>query len=147
MATAGPDPYDLTRFVAAQEGTWPSALAELQAGTKQSHWMWFVFPQLTGLGSSPMARRYAITGVDEARAYLAHPVLGPRLSEAVETLLRHSAKRADAILGPIDATKLRSSMTLFEAAGAQPELFGRCLDVFFDGVRDARTLALLATND
>ena len=137
------DPYNLQRFINAQDGVLDTALAELEAGAKQSHWMWFVFPQLAGLGRSPTARFYAIASIDEARAYLQHPVLGPRLRRSVETLLPHAGERtAEQVLGPIDATKLRSSLTLFDAA--EPAgLFDRALLNFFGGRRDELTLALL----
>src|SRR5690349_7212891 len=108
--------FDLSRFVAAQAPVYAEALAELRRGRKEGHWMWFVFPQLAGLGRSPTALFYAIGSLAEARAYLAHPVLGPRLRECTETLLAHRRRGAEAILGPVDAMKLRSSMTLFEAA-------------------------------
>ena len=111
---------DLDRFVTAQEGTYPSALAELRRGRKTSHWMWFVFPQIRGLGHSPTAQRYALDGVTEARAYLAHPVLGPRLLEATRAVLDSGETDPVRLLGGIDALKLRSSMTLFEAA-ADPD--------------------------
>jgi uncharacterized protein (DUF1810 family) len=137
------DAYNLQRFVAAQDGVYDTALAELRAGSKQSHWMWFIFPQLRGLGRSPTAQHYGIASLDEARAYLGHPPLGPRLRECVEALLpwagRHSAEQ---ILGPIDALKLRSSLTLFdrvEPGGHYPA--GHA--AFFARERDERTLALL----
>lgn len=134
----------LQRFVAAQERVYPRALAELQAGDKRSHWMWFIFPQLAGLGHSDMARRYAIADRAEAEAYLAHPLLGPRLRECTGAMLDWAGKRsAEQILGPIDALKFASSMTLFEAAGGGKE-FGNSLDAFYNGTRDARTLDLLA---
>jgi uncharacterized protein (DUF1810 family) len=123
---------------------WPAALAELQRGWKQSHWMWFVFPQLAGLGSSPMAVHYAIASAEEARAYLAHPVLGARLLEGVAAMLSHHGGSADAILGEVDALKFRSSLTLFEAVAEDPEIFAEALDAFYGGVRDKRTLELLA---
>lgn len=128
------DPFELRRFVEAQgNGVYERALAELRAGRKQSHWMWFVFPQLKGLGHSAMAQRYAISSPEEAAAYLAHPVLGARLSECAETLLGLSTRDAVAVLGYIDALKLQSSMELFSGvAGADPafarvrgEYFGR----------------------
>ena len=131
---------DLTRFHDAQAATYATALAELRAGEKRSHWMWFIFPQIAGLGQSPTARRYAIADLAEARAYLADPVLGPRLEEAARALLTHDAP-ATAILGGIDAMKLRSSMTLFRAAGA--EVAGEVLARFFDGEADGATLDLL----
>ena len=136
-------PFDLDRFVAAQAGIWPMALAELAAGDKRGHWMWFVFPQIAGLGRSEMARLYAIASIEEARAYLAHPVLGPRLADATAALLRHTERSPTAMLGGIDAIKLRSSLTLFESAGGPP-LLGEALDLFFGGERDPDTLRLLA---
>lgn len=132
----------LDRFVRAQDLTWDDALAELRAGTKHGHWMWFVFPQLAGLGHSSTARHYAIADLDEARRYLAHPVLGPRLVEAAAALLAHRDHPPEAILGPIDAMKLRSSLTLFEAAGGDP-CFAEALDAFYAGERDPMTMALL----
>ena len=115
------DPFDLQRFVDAQQGVYDQALAEIRAGRKRSHWMWFVWPQRAGLGHSDMARRYAISGDDEARAYLAHPVLGPRLAEITAAITATaSGDTAEAILGPVDALKLRSSLELFEGAGGGP---------------------------
>jgi uncharacterized protein (DUF1810 family) len=134
---------DLERFVHAQEPVWGAVVAELTAGRKRTHWMWFVFPQVAGLGSSPTAQRYAIGSLDEARAYVAHPVLGPRLVEATRLVLRHAGEPAEAVLGGIDAMKLRSAMTLFEAADPREAAFGRVLDAFFGGERDGRTLAIL----
>jgi uncharacterized protein (DUF1810 family) len=135
--------FDLDRFVAAQEGSYAEALAELRAGRKQSHWMWFVFPQLAGLGRSPTALFYAIASLPEARAYLAHPLLGPRLLECTNAVLAHRGRSAEAIFGVVDAMKLKSSMTLFEAAAYDPAPFAAVLDAFFDGTRDAATLDLL----
>jgi len=135
--------FDPGRFVTAQEDMYPQALAELKAGRKQSHWLWFVFPQIAGLGSSPMAVRYAIRSLDEARACLAHPLLGPRLREAVAAMLAHKGAPPEAILGGVDALKFRSSLTLFEAAADDPAPFTAALVAFYDGERDARTLALL----
>ena len=133
----------LERFVEAQRGVYDSALAELRAGAKRSHWMWFVFPQIAGLGQSPTARHYAVADLAEARAYLAHPLLGDRLAACTEAVLAHAGKRsAEAMLGGIDAVKLRSSMTLFEAAGGDAR-FGECLDAFYDGDRDPATLRLI----
>ena len=144
---AAPEPR-LERFVAAQDrdGTYARALAELRAGRKTTHWMWFVFPQLAGLGASETSRRYAIASLEEARAYLAHPVLGPRLRECAEAALRHAASDPEAILGAVDAIKLRSSMTLFELAGgpSAPDVFARVLDRYFAGSRDEATLRLVA---
>jgi uncharacterized protein (DUF1810 family) len=129
------DPHRLQRFVNAQNqgGTYERALAELRAGHKASHWMWFVFPQIAGLGRSPMAQEYAISSLEEARAYLAHPVLGPRLRECAAALLPHAGTAAVAILGEIDAIKLHSSMTLFARAAPEEQLFDQVLDAFYDG--------------
>ncbi|MEV4704497.1 DUF1810 domain-containing protein [Actinoplanes sp. NPDC049316] len=136
---------DLERFVQAQDTTYDRALAELRAGQKRSHWMWFVFPQIAGLGSSPTAQRYAIRDLAEARAYLAHPVLGPRLTECAEALLAVEGRSAAQILGHPDDLKLRSSMTLFaEAAGeGQPGVFRQVLDRYYDGEPDPATLQRL----
>jgi uncharacterized protein (DUF1810 family) len=138
------DPYQLERFVAAQDsgGTYQRALAELQAGRKTSHWMWFIFPQVAGLGFSAMAQRYAISGVAEARAYLGHPVLAPRL-RACTGAIATSGSTADRILGPVDAMKLRSCMTLFAAAAPEEKVFGEVLTRYFDGEPDEATLARL----
>ncbi|OAN58111.1 DUF1810 domain-containing protein [Sphingomonas sp. TDK1] len=134
------DPLD--RFVAAQATDFAVARAELQRGRKTSHWIWYIFPQIAGLGRSDMAQRYAIADLEEARAYLAHPLLGPRLRDLTRTLLAHAGKRrAEAILGDIDAMKVRSSMTLFEAADIEPDgIFAACLDAFYAGSRDPETL-------
>jgi len=117
-----PDPYDLDRFVAAQADTYEIALAELTRGRKRSHWMWFIFPQLRGLGRSAMATRYGIGSLDEARAYLAHPLLGPRLRACVGALQDHVGLSARQVFGDVDAVKLRSSLTLFAEAGGEPLL-------------------------
>jgi len=132
----------LERFEAAQRDIYPQALAELKAGRKTSHWMWFVFPQIAGLGHSAMAERYAIRDLDEARAYQAHPVLSARLKEATRAMCGHAGLSAEAILGEIDAVKFRSSMTLFEAVaqGEAKALYGTCLDAFYGGARDPATL-------
>ena len=139
----GADPFDLERFAAAQGGTYDGALAELRAGRKTGHWMWFVFPQLVGLGRSPMAERYGISGLDEARAYLEHPVLRQRLLECCEALLVHRDRSATSILGSPDDMKLRSSMTLFHRADPSEPAFRRVLDTFYRGVPDPRTDELL----
>jgi uncharacterized protein (DUF1810 family) len=136
------DKYNLTRFVRAQDPVYPRVVAELGAGRKASHWMWFAFPQLAGLGHSSMARQYAIASLDEARAYLAHPVLGARLRECAGLLLALPGSSAPAIFGGIDAMKLRSSMTLFGAATAEP-VFAEVLAKYYDGEPDAETLRLL----
>jgi uncharacterized protein (DUF1810 family) len=135
--------FDLDRFVAAQAGVYGQALAELERGCKQSHWMWFVFPQIEGLGRSGMARHYAIASLGEARAYLDHALLGPRLLECTGTALRHRDRPAEAIFGPVDALKFRSSMTLFEAAAGGQSPFGAALDAFYGGNRDPATLERL----
>ena len=136
---------DLDRFVEAQAGTYPTAIAELRRGRKESHWMWFVFPQIAGLGQSATSRFYAIRSANEARRYLAHPVLGRRLRECAGALLAHEGADAAAILGPVDALKLRSSVTLFgEVAGPDDFVFARCLRAFFGGAPDAATLRLIA---
>ncbi|MGN6663008.1 MAG: DUF1810 domain-containing protein [Solirubrobacterales bacterium] len=152
----------LQRFVEAQDqgGTYERALAELRAGRKNSHWMWFVFPQIAGLGRSAMSQRYAIESPEEARAYLGHPVLGPRLVECAQALLGHEGLSAEAIMGEIDAVKLRSSMTLFSRATApaspreslystdsrglgETEVFALVLERYFSGEPDAATLKLI----
>ncbi|MCW2818029.1 MAG: hypothetical protein JWR42_816 [Marmoricola sp.] len=138
------DPHDLQRFVSAQDGVHEQALAELRAGRKTSHWMWFVFPQLAGLGSSSMAQRYAIGSLAEARAYLEHPVLGPRLVECAQAVLTHPERTARQVMGTPDDAKLRSSMTLFGLAADEEPVFQRVLDVFFDGEGDSRTVGLLS---
>jgi uncharacterized protein (DUF1810 family) len=134
---------DLERFVDAQEHSYGAALAEIACGAKRSHWMWFVFPQIAGLGQSPMARCYAIAGLDEARACLAHPLLGRRYRACVAALQALPAgPTAEAVFGEIDAIKLRSSLTLFEAASDDPT-FGAALDRWFGGARDPATLSRL----
>jgi uncharacterized protein (DUF1810 family) len=135
----------LARFVTAQGGgLYQQALGELRAGLKQTHWMWFVFPQIAGLGRSENARLYAIADLDEARRYLAHPVLGPRLAECSAAMLEWAGRRtAHAILGSIDSLKFESSMTLFEAASNSTGPFAAVLDAFFGGVRDTATLQRL----
>jgi uncharacterized protein (DUF1810 family) len=135
------DPYRLQRFVEAQEqgGTYAQALTELRAGNKASHWIWFVFPQIAGLGRSPIARTYAISSLEEARTYLEHPLLGPRLLESAESLLEHRQRPVREILGEIDAVKLRSSMTLFSLAAPEQPLFGEVIDAFFAGEADPAT--------
>ena len=136
------DPHDLARFRAAQDahGTYDTALAELRRGRKTTHWMWFVLPQIAGLGSSPTAVRYAVASLDEARAYLADPVLGPRLEEAAEAVLAAPAASAKDLLGGIDAAKLRSSMTLFAHAAPERGVFRRVLERWFGGQEDDATL-------
>jgi uncharacterized protein (DUF1810 family) len=137
---------DLERFVVAQDssGTYASAVAELRAGRKLSHWMWFVFPQIAGLGLSEMSQRYAISSLAEARAYLAHPILGERIRECARILVELSDGTANDVFGTVDALKLRSSMTLFARADPEDRLFRDVLDRYFDGVADDATDALLS---
>jgi uncharacterized protein (DUF1810 family) len=137
------DPFDLQRFVAAQADVYDRVRSELQDGRKASHWMWFVFPQLRGLGHSAMATRYGIASLDEARAYLRHPVLGPRLRECTRLLLRVEGRSIPQILGSPDDLKFRSCMTLFQRAEPDEALFADALRKYFDGAPDARTLELL----
>nr|BFE58825.1 DUF1810 domain-containing protein [Dactylosporangium thailandense] len=133
------DPYQLSRFVDAQEHVYDHAIGELKDGNKRSHWMWFIFPQIQGLGRSSMAQRYAIASLDEARAYLQHPVLGPRLLECADALLGDGEHTAVDIFGEIDAMKLRSSMTLFAHADPAENRFARVLDRYFSGTEDVET--------
>ncbi|HEY8358231.1 MAG TPA: DUF1810 domain-containing protein [Ramlibacter sp.] len=138
------DPHNLQRFTDAQTPVWDDVKAELAAGSKQTHWMWFVFPQLASLGRSSTARFYGIAGAEEARAYLAHPALGARLLECCELLMRVHDRSAIEIFGAVDAMKLRSCLTLFGAAAADPPpVFDACLARYFQGQRDASTLDLL----
>jgi uncharacterized protein (DUF1810 family) len=136
------DPFDLDRFVEAQAGSYEVALAEIRDGAKRSHWMWYIFPQLAGLGHSAMAKRYAIDSLEQARAYLAHPLLGTRLRRCVAAFQHLSNTTADRVFGSVDAMKLRSSLTLFGEAGGGL-LFEAALDRWFGG-KDPQTLALLA---
>ena len=138
------DPFDLNRFLLAQDDTYDRALAELRAGRKTSHWMWYVFPQIDGLGHSQTARFFAVKSLAEARAYLAHPVLGKRLRECAAAVLSVSGRTASEIFGSPDDIKFRSSMTLFERAEPDCDLFSDALDRFFEGRRDRLTLELLA---
>ena len=142
---SGSDPYELARFESAQDrhDTYMSALEEIGQGQKRGHWMWFIFPQIAGLGRSPTAQHFAITGLDEARHYLAHPVLGPRLRESTQALLQLDDDDAERIFGPIDALKLRSSMTLFARAAPDEDIFRRVLEQWFGGETDALTEQLL----
>jgi uncharacterized protein (DUF1810 family) len=139
MATE--DPFNLQRFVAAQDagGAYDRAAAELRSGRKTSHWMWFVFPQIAGLGHSPTSRRYAITSLAEAQAYLAHPVLGARLAECAAIVLGVPGRTAEQIFGEVDAQKLHSSVTLFMRAAPGEPVFGQVLDRYFGGVPDSAT--------
>ncbi|MCX2842191.1 DUF1810 domain-containing protein [Microbulbifer thermotolerans] len=136
------DPFNLERFVSAQEKNYNSVLTELAEGKKRSHWMWYVFPQIVGLGHSAMAQHYALKSLDEARAYLDHPLLGPRLRECCTQLLQQE-RTAQQIFGSPDDLKLRSSMTLFSIAEGGKGLFGQVLDKFYKGQPDFRTLDIL----
>jgi uncharacterized protein (DUF1810 family) len=137
------DPFNLQRFVDAQAPVYEQARRELKAGRKESHWMWFIFPQIAGLGHSPMSIRFAIASLGEANAYLAHPILGPRLKECATLALEVEGKTAREIFGPIDEMKFRSSMTLFARAAPDEEAFQRCLDKYFVGDSDPAALARL----
>ena len=154
--STGPDVFSLQRFVAAQDRVYAAVTSELRAGRKRSHWMWFIFPQVQGLGVSPTARHYAIGSLDEAQAYLRHPVLGARLVECTELVLSHAGTPVGRIFGYPDDLKLRSCLTLFaevaemeqragegEGESAAASAFRRALDVYFDGRKDERTLAIL----
>jgi uncharacterized protein (DUF1810 family) len=140
------DPFDLERFLNAQAGSYDRALAEIRAGHKRSHWMWFVFPQLDGLGHSSTAKHYAVRTLDEARAYLDHPVLGPRLRECAEAAARVEGRSAVEVFGYPDDLKLRSSATLFACVSPPGSVFHRLLDRYFDGRPDERTLRLLGAS-
>ena len=136
--------FDLDRFVRAQEDVYPSVVDELRRGHKTGHWMWFIFPQIAGLGRSPTSEFYAIRSLAEARAYLGHPVLGPRLREAATLVVRAPGESASTIFGDIDAVKLRSSMTLFRRAAPDEPVFQDVLDRFWAGVADQATDVILA---
>ncbi|CAN5872752.1 DUF1810 domain-containing protein [soil metagenome] len=137
------DPFDLSRFVRAQSDVYDAALAELRAGNKQTHWMWFVFPQIEGLGSSPTSRKYAIQGRAEAEAYLRHPVLGPRLVACSKAVLDVQHRTAREIFGTPDDRKLHSSATLFASISPAGSVFHQIIDRYFGGTRDRSTLARL----
>lgn len=138
------DPFNLQRFEEAQTALYAIALRELGRGQKQSHWMWFIFPQLAALGRSHTARFYGLSGLAEAKAYLAHPLLGPRLLVCVRELLRHAPTAPGVLLGEVDALKLRSCLTLFHAADPAEPLWGEALQAFYAGREDPLTLSLLA---
>jgi len=137
------DPYDLSRFTRAQEDSYAQAVSEIRSGRKRTHWMWYIFPQLAGLGVSQTAQRYAIKSVEEAQAYLRHPVLGVRLLECAESALRVEDRTAIAIFGEPDDLKLRSCATLFASVSDPDSVFDRLLQKFYGGVRDPKTLQLL----
>ena len=137
------DPFDLNRFVSAQDGVYERVLQEIKRGQKRSHWMWFIFPQIDGLGSSSTARLYAIKSRAEARAYLNHPLLGPRVIECSQVLLRLQGRSASDIFGYPDDLKLRSSMTLFTSVSEPGSVFSQVLDRYYEGEPDQQTLSLL----
>jgi uncharacterized protein (DUF1810 family) len=137
------DPHDLRRFVLAQQDVYDAVVSELRAGHKRSHWMWFIFPQVAGLGRSAMSQRYAIESLDHAHAYLAHPVLGQRLLECAHILTQLSGTSAQEIFGAVDAQKLKSSMTLFARAAPHQPVFRDVLAMYFDGAEDQATLQRL----
>lgn len=139
----GNDPHDLNRFLFAQEGIYDQALREIKNGRKQSHWMWFVFPQFDGLGYSPTSKHYSIKSLEEAKAYLIHPVLGKRLLECVETVLAVEGRSAHDIFGSPDEMKLQSCATLFAYVSPAESVFGRLLEKYFSGEPDYKTLRLL----
>ena len=137
------DPYDLNRFISAQEGVYDRALDELRSGLKRSHWMWYIFPQIDGLGHSPTTRHYSIKSLEEARQYLSHPILGARLVACAEAVLAVSGQSASDIFGQPDDWKLQSSMTLFGLVAEPSSVFERVLDKYFQGKRDARTFQIV----
>jgi uncharacterized protein (DUF1810 family) len=141
--TVTSDPFDLERFVTAQAGVYERALGELQAGQKRSHWMWYIFPQVAGLGFSSMAQRYAIQSREEAQCFLNHPLLGARIAECAQALLSLNGRTAGQILGSPDDLKLRSSMTLFARVGPPGSVFRRVLDKYFNGEEDPKTVEFL----
>ena len=141
------DPYDLARFVRAQERDYERALAEIRSGSKRSHWMWYIFPQVDGLGVSATSRQYAIKSVAEAEAYLRHPVLGPRLFEMCDAVLGVQGRSALDIFGSPDDMKLRSCATLFASVSPRGSVFERLLDQFFGGARDEKTLRLIGRKE
>lgn len=145
MSSQTSDPFHLSRFVEAQEASYQQALSELRAGKKQSHWSWYILPQVLGLGSSPMSVRYAIRSMAEAKAYLEHPLLGTRLRECVAAMNMHSGVSASEILGEIDAEKFWSCLTLFARAVGSESVFAEALRKYFSGRPDAATLAILAS--
>jgi uncharacterized protein (DUF1810 family) len=140
----GNDPFQLSRFVSAQDKVYDRVLAELKSGRKRSHWMWFVFPQIEGLGFSSTTQYYSIKSLEEARQYLEHPLLGKRLRQCAEAILALEELSASSIFGYPDDMKLKSSMTLFAAVTEVKSVFGRVLDKYYQGNRDERTLAILA---
>jgi uncharacterized protein (DUF1810 family) len=142
-ADSGDDPHDLDRFVVAQAGDYDQALGEIRSGRKRSHWMWYIFPQIEGLGFSPMSRRYSIKSLTEARAYLDHPLLGERLRECAEAVLGVEGRSVHAVFGSPDDMKFKSCATLFASVSPPDSVFARLLDKYFKGERDGKTLQLL----
>ena len=142
-----PEPYDLDRFVRAQKGIYRGVLDELRQGRKTGHWIWFIFPQIAGLGRSPMSQRFAIASLGEARAYLTHPVLGARLRECTRLVLAVEGRSANDIFGGLDAMKVRSSMTLFHRAAPDDPEFRQVLERFYAGIADTATDELLRAGD
>jgi uncharacterized protein (DUF1810 family) len=143
MTAAPDDPYDLERFVQAQENDYRAALSEITAGRKRSHWMWYIFPQFEGLGYSSMSRRYSIKSLEEAQAYLRHPILGPRLLECCEAVVAIDGRTASEIFGSPDDMKLRSCATLFAQVSPAGSVFERLLGKYFHGQRDEQTVRLV----
>ena len=143
MTTNNNDPFDLNRFLTAQEKVYRTALAELKNGRKRSHWMWYIFPQLDGLAKSATSKRYAIKSIEEARQYLNHPVLGARLAECAQAVLAVEGRSVSEIMGYPDDLKLKSSMTLFASLPEAPAAFPSILDKYFQGERDVNTLNIL----
>ena len=137
------DEFRLGRFLEAQEASYATALQELRSGRKRTHWIWYVFPQLKGLGTSSMSEEYGVSGLPEARLYLAHPVLGQRLRDCTEAMLGQQAASAESVLGALDAEKFRSCLTLFSTAEPTAQVFDMALERFFSGARDRKTLELL----
>lgn len=144
--SSGDDPHHLSRFVEAQRDSFEQALAEITAGKKRTHWMWYIFPQIDGLGSSPTARRYAIRGIEEARAYIGHAVLGPRLLECADAAVGVEGRSAAEIFGYPDDLKLKSCATLFACVSPPGSVFDRLLEKYYGGERDRETLRLLGTD-
>ena len=144
MSTPSSDPFELSRFVAAQKSTYAAALQELRAGQKCNHWMWYIFPQAAALGSSPMAKFYAIRSREEANAYLEHPLLGARLCQCTEALLAIGGRSAEQIMGYPDFLKLQSSITLFAEISPDEPMFAQLLEKYFSGRRDQKTIDFLS---
>ena len=138
--------FDRQKFLAAQEAVYDQVVEELSQGQKTTHWIWFIFPQLTGLGRSKRAKRFGVSGIDEARAYLQHPVLGPRLAQCTKLVVSHKDKALTQLLGSVDAQKFYSCVTLFHLADPAAECFKSALELFFQGSMDQGTLALLNTD-